>query len=66
MIIIKKNEKDSIDRMLKRYKQKLKRTKQIRAIRDRKEYTKPSEVKRLQKQKAVYIQKLRTEEEKSS
>lgn len=66
MIIIKKNEKDSIDRMLKRYKQKLKRTKQIRAIRDRKEYTKPSEVKRLQKQKAVYIQKLRTDEEKSS
>ena len=66
MIIIKKNEKDSIDRMLKRYKQKLKRTKQIRAIRDRKEYTKPSEVRRLQKQKAVYIQKLRTEEEKSS
>lgn len=66
MIIIKKNEKDSIDRMLKRYKQKLKRTKQIRAIRDRKEYTKPSEVKRIQKQKAVYIQKLRTEEEKSS
>lgn len=66
MIIIKKNEKDSIDRMLKRYKQKLKRTKQIRAIRDRKEYTKPSEVRRLQKQKAVYIQKLRTDEEKSS
>lgn len=66
MIIIKKNEKDSIDRMLKRYKQKLKRTKQIRAIRDRKQYTKPSEVKRLQKQKAVYIQMLRTEEEKSS
>lgn len=66
MIIIKKNEKDSIDRMLKRYKQKLKRTKQIRAIRDRKEYTKPSEVRRLQKQKAVYIQRLRTEEEKRS
>ena len=53
MIIIKRNEKESIDRMLKKYRQKLKKTKQIKSIRDRKQYTKPSEVKRLQKQKAV-------------
>lgn len=66
MIIIKKNEKDSIDKMLKRYKHKLKRTKQIRAIRDRQQHIKPSEVKRLKKQKAVYKQMLRTEEEKRS
>jgi len=66
MIIIKKNEKDSIDRMLKRYKQKLKKTKQVRAIRDRKQYTKPSEIKRLKMQKAIYIQKLRDEEQKNS
>ena len=66
MIIIKKNEKDSIDSMLKRYKQKLKKTKQVRAIRDRKQYTKPSEIKRLKMQKAVYIQKLIDEEQKNS
>jgi len=66
MIIIKKNEKDSIDRMLKRYKQKIKRTKQVKAIRDRKQYTKPSEVKRLQMQKAIYVQKLRDDEQKNS
>jgi len=66
MIIIKKNQKDSIDKMLKRYKRKLKRTKHIRVLRDRQQYTKPSEIKRLQKQKAIYKQKIRTEEEKSS
>ena len=66
MIIIKRNEKESIDRMLKKYRQKLKKTKQIKSIRDRKQYTKPSEVKRLQKQKAVYIQQCRDDELKNS
>lgn len=66
MIIIKKNEKDSIDRMLKRYKQKIKRTKLIRTIRDSKHYTKPSTKKRAQKLKAIYIQKIRDNEEKTS
>ena len=66
MIIIKRNEKESIDRMLKKYRQKLKKTKQIKSIRDRKQYTKPSEVKRLQKQKADYIQQCRDEELKNS
>ena len=66
MIIIKRNEKESIDRMLKKYRLKLKKTKQIKSIRDRKQYTKPSEVKRLQKQKAVYIQQCRDEELKNS
>lgn len=66
MIIIKKKEKDSIDKMLKRYKQKVKRTKLIRKLREQKEHTKPSVTKRLQKQKAIHIQKIRTEEEKRS
>ena len=66
MIIIKKNEKDSIDRMLKRYKQKLKKTKQIRQLKDNKYHIKKSETKRLKKQKAIYIQGLRDEEQKNS
>jgi small subunit ribosomal protein S21 len=66
MIIIKKNEKDSIDRMLKRYKQKLKKTKQIRKIKEGKEYAKPSIRKRAQKLKAIYIQQLRDQEQKNS
>jgi small subunit ribosomal protein S21 len=66
MIIIKRNEKDSIDTMLKRYKRKTKRIKQVQSIRDRKEYEKPSSVKRKQKLKAIYKQKLRSEQEKNS
>jgi small subunit ribosomal protein S21 len=65
MIIIKRNEKDSIDRMLKKYRQRTKEAKQIKELRDRRQYTKPSESKRLQKQKAVYTQQLRNEEEKN-
>lgn len=52
--------------MLKRYKHKLKRVKQVKSIRDRQQHIKPSEVKRLQKQKAIYKQKIRTEQEKRS
>lgn len=66
MIIIKKKDKESIDRMLKRYKQKEKKTKQRRRLRDAQFYTKPSMKKRVQKLKAVYIQSLRDAEEKRS
>ena len=66
MIIIKRNEKESIDRMLKRYKIKQKRTKLRTQLKDRKHFTKLSEAKRLQKQKAIYIQSLRSDEEKRS
>ena len=41
MIIIKKKEKESIDRMLKRYKAKAKRTKLKSQLTNRKHYTKP-------------------------
>ena len=66
MIIIKRNEKESIDRMLKRYKIKQKRTKLRSQLKDRNHFTKPSQVRRLQKQKAIYIQSLRSDEEKRS
>ena len=52
--------------MLKRYKQKEKKTKQRRRLRDAQSYTKPSMKKRVQKLKAVYIQSLRDAEEKRS
>ena len=66
MIIIKRNEKDSIDTMLKRYKRKTKRIKQVQSIRDRKEYEKPSSVKRKIKTAAIYKQKIKTNQEKNS
>ena len=66
MIIIKRNEKESIDRMLKRYKIKQKRTKLRSQLKDRKHFTNLSQVRRLQKQNAIYIQSLRSDEEKRS
>ena len=50
--------------MLKRYKQKLKKTKQVRKIKEGKEFVKPSVKKRAQKIKATYIQSLRDKEQK--
>tara|TARA_R110002060_G_scaffold53488_1_gene64097 strand:- start:198 stop:386 length:189 start_codon:yes stop_codon:yes gene_type:complete len=58
MLIIKKGEKDSIDKVLKQYKRKTRETGLLKEIRERKEFTKPSIKKRKQHQKAVYLQKL--------
>ena len=56
MLIIKLDKKTNIEKALKQLKSKVIRTKQLRALRDRKQFTKPSQKKRLQKQKAKYIQ----------
>jgi len=58
MLIIKKGEKESIDKVLKKYKRKCRETRLLKDIRARKEFVKPSEIKRKQKQKAIYQQKL--------
>ena len=58
MLIIKKGEKDSIDKVLKQYKRKVRETQLLKEIRSRKEFTKPSTKKRKQRQKAIYQQKL--------
>tara|TARA_B100000900_G_scaffold389141_1_gene381798 strand:+ start:922 stop:1119 length:198 start_codon:yes stop_codon:yes gene_type:complete len=57
MLIIKKGEKESIDKVLKRYKKKCRETRLLKDIRARKEFIKPSTKKRKTKQKAVYQQK---------
>ena len=56
MLIIKKGEKESIDKLLKRYKRKVRETRLTIDIRARKQFIKPSEAKRKQKQKAIYLQ----------
>ncbi|CAL2061028.1 MULTISPECIES: 30S ribosomal protein S21 [Tenacibaculum] len=63
MLIIPVKEGENIDRALKRYKRKFDRTKTMRMLRARKQFTKPSVAKRAQKIKASYIQRLRTQEE---
>ena len=47
-------EVESIERALKRYKRKFRNTKVLQQLRERKQYTKPSEAKRQTKQKAAY------------
>ena len=57
MLIIKKGEKESIDKVLKKYKRKCRETRLLKDIKARKGFVKPSETKRKQKQKAIYQQK---------
>ena len=66
MIIINRGPKDSIDKMLKRYKKKVKQTRLIQRLRDGREYEKPSSVKRKIKTAAIYKQKIKTNQEKNS
>jgi len=63
MLIIPVKEGEAIDRALKRFKRKFDRTKTMRQIRDRKQFTKPSVKRRAQIVKAKYIQHLRDVED---
>lgn len=63
MLIIKIGKKENIDRALKRLKNKVYKTKQLDRLRSEREYTKKSVKKRRQKQKAIYIQKLKDSED---
>ena len=59
MLIIPIKDGENIDRALKRYKRKFDKTGTLRALRERKNFTKPSITKRAQMQKAQYVQGLR-------
>jgi small subunit ribosomal protein S21 len=64
MLKIKVISGENIDRALKRYRTKVKSTKQLSTIRANNEYTKKSKAKRDQRAKAIYLNdyKLRMEE----
>lgn len=66
MLIIKLDKKTNIEKALKQLRSKVIRTKQLKELRDRKQYTKPSAMKRLKNQKAVYIQAKKQKEEGQS
>ena len=63
MIIIPVKDGENIDRALKRFKRKFDRTGAMRELRRRKQFTKPSVVRREEVLKASYIQGLRDSEE---
>ncbi|MFK7808585.1 MAG: 30S ribosomal protein S21 [Saprospiraceae bacterium] len=57
MLIIERGDTETIDRMLKRYKNKHRRVKMREQLNSRKEFVKPSVLRRKEVLKAVYTQK---------
>ena len=62
MLKIKVKKGEKIESALKRLKHKFRDTGVMKQLRERKEFTKPSIIRRKQIQKAQYIQKLRDQE----
>lgn len=58
MLIIKNENGENIERLLKKFKRKFDKTKILKELRERQEFTKPSDKKRKRNQKAKYIQQL--------
>ena len=65
MLIIPIKDGENIDRALKRFKRKFDRTKTMRTLRSKKQFDKPSVVKRAQMIKASYVQRRNTTEEQA-
>ncbi len=62
MLIIEVKDGESIDKALKRYKRKFQNAGVIKELRRRKEFVKPSVKRRSEILKAVYKEKIRTDE----
>ena len=58
MIGVAVKEGENIERALKRFKRKFERTGAVKELRARKEFIKPSVLKRKKMQKAVYVKQL--------
>jgi small subunit ribosomal protein S21 len=63
MIIVPVKEGENIDRALKKLKRKFEKTGVIRELRARQRYVKPSVIKREQKLKAIYVQKMHSQDD---
>ena len=63
MIIVPVKDGESIEKALKKFKRKFEKTGAIRELRARKNYVKPSVKKRIQMQKAIYVQQLQLQDE---
>ena len=63
MIIVPVKDGENIERALKKFKRKFEKTGVVKKLRARQQYDKPSVLKRLKMEHAIYVQKLRTMEE---
>lgn len=62
MLIIPVKEGENIERAIKKYKKKYEKTKVMRELRDRREFTKPSVINRQANIKAAYKQRMQSAE----
>ena len=63
MIIVPVKEGENIEKALKKFKRKFEKTGVVKELRSRQQFDKPSVLKRLKMERAVYVQKLRQEED---
>ncbi|MDR0976778.1 MAG: 30S ribosomal protein S21 [Prevotellaceae bacterium] len=63
MIVVPVKEGENIEKALKKFKRKFERTGIVKELRHRQQFDKPSVVKRLRKEHAVYVQKLHAVED---
>ncbi len=63
MIVVPVKEGENIERALKKFKRKFEKTGAVKELRARQQFDKPSVKKRLAKERAVYVQKLRRVED---
>ena len=63
MIIVPVKQGDNIERALKKFKRKFEKTGVVKELRARQQFDKPSVLKRLKMERAIYVQQLRDAEE---
>ncbi len=63
MIVVPVKEGENIERALKKFKRKFEKTGIVKELRRRQCFDKPSIIKREQKKRAIYVQKLQQQEE---
>jgi small subunit ribosomal protein S21 len=63
MIVVPVKEGENIEKALKKFKRKFERTGIVKELRRRQQFDKPSVIKRLKKEHAVYVQQLQQVED---
>ena len=63
MIVVQVKEGENIERALKKFKRKFEKTGVVKELRARQQFDNPSVLKRLKREHAVYVQRMRDAEE---
>ena len=63
MIVVPVKDGENIERALKKFKRKFEKTGVVKELRSRQQFDKPSLLKRLAMERAIYVQKLKRAEE---